>query len=146
MRIQRRHTLLEKKVKNKTIDNMDKNEGSSSSDDEKDFTIGVSHDLKIRKRILSELQRVDYNIDTAVPDMDDQMFELITGVIYKRPLTDASSSPLLDQKVKRFDNRRVQPEADFDDADKKRDLDKSSRALMKANRHRAPLTIEPELI
>ena len=58
MRIQRRHTILEKKVKNKIEDEgltMDKNAGSSSSDDESDLTISVGNDRKIRKKILSDL-------------------------------------------------------------------------------------------
>ena len=45
-----------------------------------------------------------------------------------------------------MDNRRVQPEVSFDDSDRRGDLDKSTRALMKANHHRTPMRIEPELI
>ena len=90
---------------------------------------------------------MDYNINTAIPDMDDQMFELLTGVIYRRPLTDsASSTPPMHHQTKKVDNRRVQPEVSFDDSDRRGDLDKSTRPLMKANHHRAPMSIEPELI
>ena len=76
------------------------------------------------------------------------MFELLTGVIYKRPLTDSVSySPSPHHQAKKIDNRRVQPEVSFDDSDRRGDLDKSTRALMKkANHHRAPMGIEPELI